>query len=590
MNSFLIFLLLLFLGDAVVLSQRYNILYSDDLLRDGVLGPRDETTQYCLDLPWFGDLNCSDAKALLYYRGDGLPDFPARYGLNASLQVAGPNANILATNWSTFVDPGTPWFTSLRIALVTQHKFWLGAKKRCQEWSVNLQCQNGGIFYSDETLNQEDLAKCGTEKSMVCVCFNGIPVGTPGPTTPQPSTAPTTSQPSRTPTHFPTVSPSTAPSRSPTTSQPSQTPTTSAPSTSPSNAPSQAPTRLWELSGPTLSGQLVDVSGNGLTMVASTSPGSTNTTNVYTRSGSRRRMLTSGSFTTWTLQHTLSGGANKVAVADDGLAFVVCRLRYAAVFRYQVGSWVEYRISGSSRTPSYGTSCDISGDGQSAVVGDDDFQAPSSSETGQVFVFRFNGTTYLQLGTELIGSSRHGVDELYRGEDVSISRDGNTVAYCATLGDHSGMWIQHHVGSGVWVEDTSFPTNWTCSVVSLSADASSVLYVEYRTGNVNYMVKSGSTWTNTDLGFYANSLQLSEDNLYFVAGQPSVGPYGGMVVYEWRSPGVWIQNSNVRTGFPAATGQGVSVSVSGQGYTAVSGSTGGSVYTWEFGRTHLPTQ
>ena len=213
--------------------ERRTVLFTDDILRDGVLGTRAESTQYCRDLSLYTQLQCTSTVSLLNYRDDLLIDFPTKYGLNASHEVISPNNFRIAENWTRFVD-GSEWEGSLLQAQVTQHKFWLGTRKRCNEWSTASQCLNGGIFHAASNLYQEDLASCGTRKAMLCVCLNGIPIGTPQPTTLSPTDSPTWASPTRSPTSFPTLSPTTRPTNSPTqfptrspTKQNTETPTIS---------------------------------------------------------------------------------------------------------------------------------------------------------------------------------------------------------------------------------------------------------------------------------------------------------------------------------------------------------------------------
>ena len=221
--------------------ERRTVLFTDDILRDGVLGTRAESTQYCRDLSLYTQLQCTSTVSLLNYRDDLLIDFPTKYGLNASHEVISPNNFRIAENWTRLVD-GSAWEGSLQQAQVTQHKFWLGTRKRCNEWSTASQCLNGGIFHAASNLYQEDLASCGTRKAMLCVCLNGLPIGTPQPTTLSPTAPPTWANPTRSPTAFPTLSPTTRPTNSPT-AYPTRSPTASSPTGSPSLSPSQSPTK-----------------------------------------------------------------------------------------------------------------------------------------------------------------------------------------------------------------------------------------------------------------------------------------------------------------------------------------------------------
>jgi hypothetical protein len=219
MKLILLFLLSLFLVKAD------TVLYSTGTLLSGggLRGSRTISTDYCKSLTFYNQLNCSSAYALLTYSvTDQLSNLP----INQSALVVGPNDDIIAYNWTLFLNGML--VKTLGFASVTSNDYWLGDfTSNCDQWTTSSRCLNAVYGKPNWPFLSYGKTGCSNLKSVVCVCDAGTVLGTPGPTT---------NTPSGSPTRLPTVAPSLSPSTHPTTLQPSKLPTVF-PSASPSTSP-----------------------------------------------------------------------------------------------------------------------------------------------------------------------------------------------------------------------------------------------------------------------------------------------------------------------------------------------------------------
>ncbi|MFI5251891.1 MAG: T9SS type A sorting domain-containing protein [Bacteroidota bacterium] len=272
--------------------------------------------------------------------------------------------------------------------------------------------------------------------------------------------------------------------------------------------------------------------------------------------------------------------------------------------------------TGSLVTPLQGLSVAVSGDGNTAIVG-----APlDDSSRGAVWIFTRAGGTWSQQGSKLIGIDSVGRAE--QGLSVAISADGNTVIFGGPNDDNpphaagaigaawvftrtSGVWSQQGsklVGTGL----SSFGLAGQGMSVALSADGNTALVGGWLDSN-----SVGATWVFTrtssiwsqqgnklvgtggkNLPRQGYSVALSGDgNTAIVGGNNDSSGFGASWIFV-RNIGVWTQQGNklVGTGAVGVPGQGESVSISGDGNTALVGgpldnSPGDVGATWVFIRT-----
>jgi FG-GAP-like repeat/FG-GAP repeat len=212
----------------------------------------------------------------------------------------------------------------------------------------------------------------------------------------------------------------------------------------------------------------------------------------------------------------------------------------AWVYTRSAGTWTQQGDklvgAGVAGKASQGYSVSLSADGNTALIGG---YSEGGSYTGAAWVFTRSGTTWTQQGNKLVGTGTYSF-----GSSVSLSADGNT----ALIGE--GSPIQVNIGSA-WVYTRSAGT-WTQQGDKLVGTGA--------TGKANQ----------------GNSVSLSADgNTAIVGGAADNSSAGAVWVYT-RSGTTWTQQGNKLVGTGATgpwTGQGVSVSLSADGNTAIVGGT-----------------
>jgi hypothetical protein len=190
--------------------------------------------------------------------------------------------------------------------------------------------------------------------------------------------------------------------------------------------------------------------------------------------------------------------------------------------------------TGFVQLPQQGYSVAVSGDGNTAIVG-----GPlDNSGIGAAWVFTFSSLGWTQQGGKLFVTDAVGNAEL--GWSVALSANGNTAIVGGPL-DSSGIgaaWVYTRSGS-VWTQQGG-------KLVGVGAGAGAGV---------------------------GSGVSLSADgNTAFVGGPGDNGNLGAVWVFT-LSNGVWTQQGGklVGTGAVPPAGQGFSVALSGDGYTALVG-------------------
>ncbi|MCA6478865.1 MAG: IPT/TIG domain-containing protein, partial [Chitinophagaceae bacterium] len=235
-----------------------------------------------------------------------------------------------------------------------------------------------------------------------------------------------------------------------------------------------------------------------------------------------------------------------------------------------------------------GYSVSISADGNTAIVGgfrDDNF-------TGAAWVYTRSGGVWTQQGNKLVGTGAVGPG--YQGYSVSISADGNT-AIVGGYNDNSNIgaaWVYTRSG-GVWTQQGnklvgtgSVGQGRQGSSVSISADGNTAIVGgdgDNGVGAVWVYTRSGGVWTqqgNKLVGTGAVgsarqgfSVSISADGNTAIAGGYNDNSSVGAAWVFTRSGSVWTQQGNklVGTGAVGSARQGISVSISADGNTAIVG-------------------
>jgi len=248
--------------------------------------------------------------------------------------------------------------------------------------------------------------------------------------------------------------------------------------------------------------------------------------------------------------------------------------------------------SGAAGNASQGVSVSLSADGNTAIVG-----GPlDDSYTGAAWIWTRSGGVWTQQGNKLVGSGAAVGSQVQQGSSVSLSSDGNT-AIVGGPGDNSfagAAWVWTRSG-GVWTQQGnklvgSFalgPSAQRGVSVSLSSDGNTAVvggdFDGAGPGAAWVWTRSGGVWTQqgnklVGSGAAGNAFQgwavsLSSDgNTAFVGGYRD-NSFAGAAWGWTRSGGVWTQQGNKLVGSGAAgnASQGVSVSLAGDGNTAIIG-------------------
>jgi len=248
-----------------------------------------------------------------------------------------------------------------------------------------------------------------------------------------------------------------------------------------------------------------------------------------------------------------------------------------------------------------GNAVSISGDGNTAISG-------GYGETGPAWVWTRNGTIWTQQGDKLVASGGSGI-RMFQGYSVAISADGDTAIVGGIL-DNNGKgaaWVWTRSG-GVWTQQGpklagSTPytglgyQGWS---VAISDDGNTALVGgptagldQSEVGAAWVWTRSGGVWTQqgnrlvgsggAGLSRQGYSVALSADGNTAMIGAPIDNNYAGAAWVWTRSGGVWTQQGNklvgtgaVTCGEPTCRGseQGISVSLSADGNTAIIGGSG----------------
>jgi hypothetical protein len=289
--------------------------------------------------------------------------------------------------------------------------------------------------------------------------------------------------------------------------------------------------------------------------------------------------------------------AGPAIVEESRLAVVVMVL--AGVFTRSAGVWGQQgtKLVGEGTDGPYpavwpgnfGASVSLSGDGNTAIIGG----PHASRDRGGVLVFIRSAGVWSQQG-ELYGADAIRCDRVItnfgpaaQGWSVSLSNDGNTAIVggpednCFT----GAAWVFTR-SDGVWNQQAKLVDttgSYQGVAVSLSGDgntalvgSSDAMWVFTRTAGVwRQQAKLFGTGGIPDSS-QGWSVSLSNDGNIAIMGGPNDNNGVGAAWVFTRSAGAWSQQGEklVGTGSSGASQQGLSVSLSGDGNTAVVGGVG----------------
>jgi hypothetical protein len=304
---------------------------------------------------------------------------------------------------------------------------------------------------------------------------------------------------------------------------------------------------------------------------------------------------------------SLSGDGNTAVV---GGPFDNLSVGATWVFTRSDGIWTQQGDklvgAGGNSIGHQGYSVSLSGDGNTAVVGG----PQDNNSIGAAWVFtRSADGAWAQQGSKLVGTDAIGPAQ--QGRSVSLSGDGNT-AIVGGLADNNffgAAWVFTRSAGGVWTQQGdklvgtgAVGTASQGTSVSLSGDGNTAILGgpgdNDLAGAAWVFTRSGGVWTQqgdklvgtgaASAVFQGSSVALSGDGNTAILGGPVDNSETGAAWVFTRSGGVWTQQGDklVGTGAVGTAVQGISVSLSGDGNTAIVGGLddNGAAVAWVFTR------
>jgi photosystem II stability/assembly factor-like uncharacterized protein len=303
-----------------------------------------------------------------------------------------------------------------------------------------------------------------------------------------------------------------------------------------------------------------------------------------------------------------AGQGTSVSLSADGNTAIVggyldnSNAGAAWVWTRSGGVWTQQGTklvgSGAIGNPQQGVSASLSADGNTAIVG-----GPfDNGSAGAAWVWTRSGGVWTQQGPKLVGSGAVGA--ALQGQSVSLSADGNT-AIVGGYGDSGyagAAWVWTR-GGGVWTQQgTKLVGSGAVGTlprqgasVSLSGDGNTAIVGGIGGNGVDgaawVWTRSGGVWTQqgtklvgsgaVGAALQGQSVSLSGDGNTAIVGGDGDDNYAGAAWIWTRSGGVWTQQGTKLVGSGAVAGviavrQGASVSLSGDGNTAIVGGYGDS--------------
>ena len=323
-------------------------------------------------------------------------------------------------------------------------------------------------------------------------------------------------------------------------------------------------------------GVSVAISDDGNTAIAGAyGEGGTGAAYIFTRSG-----------TTWTEQAKIQASDKQqndyfgvsVAISDDGNTAIVgapyedpgdtTDAGAAYIFTRSNSNWTQQqKIQASDKygNDNFGESVDISGDGNTAIVGAQ-YQDQGTTDVGAAYIFTRSGTNWTQQ-QKIQASDKQQYDRF--GISVAISENGNTAIVGAAHEDTGGA------AAGAAYIFTRSNSNWTQQQKILASD-------------------------KQQYDLFGYSVDISSDGNTAIVG--TVGEDGNTgTVYDagaayifTRSGTNWSEQQKIQASDKQNYDEfGFSVSISGDGNTAIVGAHGGDGDTgsmWETGAAYIFTR
>lgn len=282
-------------------------------------------------------------------------------------------------------------------------------------------------------------------------------------------------------------------------------------------------------------------------------------------------------------EHVIIGASDNIGLGGNG---------NAEVFQFSGGAWIQKgsTLTGDNVGDDYGCSVDISDDASTIVVGAQ-FNSDVATYAGMVKVYEWNGTSWAQKGTDLLGQA---LEDRF-GCSVSFNANGNVLAVGAP------QWFYGPQGPGytkvfewdgtAWIAKGSiitgdFSGDFFGFRTSLS-DSGDTLAISginnnsfaghvkiYKWDGVNWVLLGnpivGVTWNDTA----GESIDLSSDGSTISVGTSSHNSYNGHVRVFSFDGADWVQKGMDIEADTASTNCGYSSQLADDGNKIVVGENG----------------
>jgi len=299
--------------------------------------------------------------------------------------------------------------------------------------------------------------------------------------------------------------------------------------------------------------------------------------------------------TTWIHQQSLVSSdledgdtfGGDCSISDDGNTCIVgaphedtgsSNAGAAYIFTRSGSTWnQQQKIQASNKggTDYFGTSCSLSGDGNTCIVGATN-EDTGASNAGAVYIFTRTGSAWTEQ--QMIMASDKAEDD-YFGKSCSLSGDGNTCIVGAWLEDTGGSnagaaYIFTKSGS-VWTEqqkiqasDKSANNRFSFSC-SISGDGNVCVVGSPESNQCYIFTRTGTTWTESQKinelasGDFGYSCSMSTEGNTFIVGDKLNKIY---IFNKNAIENRWIEQKVIPCGhYEDSVDFGYSCSISGDG-------------------------
>lgn len=284
---------------------------------------------------------------------------------------------------------------------------------------------------------------------------------------------------------------------------------------------------------------------------------------------------------------------------------------HARVYGWNGTAWIQKGadINGEAANDYAGWSVAISASGNDVIVGSWGNDSQANSFTGQVEIYTWSGSAWVQKGSDIEGETGSG----HFGFSVSMSADGNTIAAGARYNDgaagvstSAGHARVYSWNGTAWVQkggdlDGVVAVGYFGWSVDLSGDGNTVIAgapgdvgMGYG-GNAYVYSWNGTAWamkgaaitnegTNDLCGFSVST--NADGSVIAVGGRQNSGNYtasGNARMYSWNGS-AWVQMGIDIDGDWALDKLGTSVALSADGNTVIVGAPGSDSTTVDAGQ------